>query len=115
MVIGAGAKILGPITLHEGAKVGCNAVVVKDVPSGATAVGVPARPARLIRYLAALGSDRPARSMLGHHGIKQEGNADALLDEAHDGADLVGGELDVRLKAMPRASAARRWPRAGKP
>ena len=43
VVIGAGAKVLGPITLGEGARVGSNAVVVKDVPSGATAVGIPAR------------------------------------------------------------------------
>lgn len=43
VIVGAGAKILGPITMHDGAKVGSNAVVVKDVPSGATAVGIPAR------------------------------------------------------------------------
>jgi serine O-acetyltransferase len=41
VVIGAGAKILGPITVSEGARIGCNAVVVKDVPEGATVVGVP--------------------------------------------------------------------------
>ena len=43
VVVGAGAKILGPITISEGAKIGSNAVVVKDVPPGATAVGIPAR------------------------------------------------------------------------
>ena len=43
VVIGAGAKVLGPITLGAGAKVGSNAVVVRDVPPGATAVGIPAR------------------------------------------------------------------------
>jgi len=43
VIIGAGAKVLGPIVLGEGAKVGSNAVVVKDVPAGATAVGIPAR------------------------------------------------------------------------
>ena len=43
VIVGAGAKILGPITLGAGAKVGSNAVVVKDVPAGATAVGIPAR------------------------------------------------------------------------
>ena len=43
VVVGAGAQILGPITIGEGAKVGSNAVVVKDVPEGATAVGNPAR------------------------------------------------------------------------
>jgi serine O-acetyltransferase len=43
VVVGAGAKILGPITIGAGAKIGSNAVVVKDVPSGATAAGIPAR------------------------------------------------------------------------
>ena len=43
VVIGAGAKVLGPITISAGAKVGSNAVVTKPVPAGATAVGNPAR------------------------------------------------------------------------
>jgi len=43
VVIGAGAKILGPITIGAGAKIGSNAVVVKDVPAEATAIGIPAR------------------------------------------------------------------------
>jgi len=42
VVIGAGAKILGDITLREGCYVGANAVVLKEVPAGMTAVGVPA-------------------------------------------------------------------------
>lgn len=43
VVIGAGAKILGPITIGKGAKVGSNAVVIKDIPSNSVAVGIPAR------------------------------------------------------------------------
>lgn len=43
VVIGAGAKVLGPITVGEDAQIGANAVVVKDVPAGAVAVGVPGR------------------------------------------------------------------------
>ncbi len=43
VIVGAGAKIIGPITLGAGAKVGSNAVVVKPVPAGATAIGIPAR------------------------------------------------------------------------
>jgi serine O-acetyltransferase len=43
VVIGAGAKVLGPIIIGKGAKIGSNAVVVKDVPTNATAVGIPAR------------------------------------------------------------------------
>ena len=43
VVIGAGAKVLGPVLVGDGAKIGSNAVVVRDVPPGATAVGIPAR------------------------------------------------------------------------
>jgi len=43
VVVGAGAKILGPITVGDGAKIGSNAVVVREVPAGATAIGIPAR------------------------------------------------------------------------
>jgi serine O-acetyltransferase len=42
VLIGTGAKILGPVTIGDGARVGANAVVIEDVPAGATAVGIPA-------------------------------------------------------------------------
>lgn len=41
--IGAGAKIIGPVTLHDHAQVGANAVVTKDVPEGMVAIGIPAQ------------------------------------------------------------------------
>ena len=43
VVIGSGAQVLGPIDVGEGAKIGANAVVTKDVPPGATVVGIPAK------------------------------------------------------------------------
>jgi serine O-acetyltransferase len=43
VVVGAGAKVLGPFTVGAGSRIGSNSVVVKAVPAGATAVGVPAR------------------------------------------------------------------------
>ena len=43
VVVGAGAKILGNITIGENSKVGANSVVVKDVPANCTAVGIPAK------------------------------------------------------------------------
>ncbi|QTE30457.1 serine O-acetyltransferase EpsC [Pengzhenrongella sicca] len=43
VVVGAGAKILGPVWIGSGAQIGANAVVITDVPAGAIAVGVPAR------------------------------------------------------------------------
>jgi serine O-acetyltransferase len=44
VVIGSGAQVLGPIEVGEGAKIGANAVVTKDVAAGATVVGIPAKP-----------------------------------------------------------------------
>lgn len=42
--IGAGAQVLGPITVGKGARIGANAVVTRDVPEGATMIGIPAKP-----------------------------------------------------------------------
>lgn len=50
--VGAGAKILGPVTIGDDAVVGANAVVLHDVPAGTTVVGIPAHPVE--------GSDRRA-------------------------------------------------------
>ncbi|AIY84083.1 serine O-acetyltransferase [Clostridium baratii str. Sullivan] len=43
VIIGAGAKVLGPIIIGNNVKVGANSVVLKDVPDNATAVGIPAK------------------------------------------------------------------------
>ena len=45
--IGAGAKIIGPVTIGSDVKIGANAVVTRDIPDGATAVGIPARVIKL--------------------------------------------------------------------
>ena len=43
VVIGAGAKILGPLYVGDNVKIGANAVVLKDIPANSTAVGIPAK------------------------------------------------------------------------
>lgn len=63
VMVGAGAKILGPVTLGEGVRVGANSVVVSDVPADCTVIGVPARIVR-----AELPAARnPLRIDLNHH------------------------------------------------
>jgi serine O-acetyltransferase len=44
VIIGSGAQVLGPIRVAKGARIGANAVVTRDVPEGASMVGIPARP-----------------------------------------------------------------------
>ena len=47
VMVGAGAKVLGPITIHDNARIAAGAVVLQEVPEGATAVGVPAQIVRV--------------------------------------------------------------------
>lgn len=63
VMVGAGAKILGPITVGAGARVGANSVVVEEVPAGATVVGIPAR---IVQTDAPRSTD-PYRVDLNHH------------------------------------------------
>jgi serine O-acetyltransferase len=63
--IGAGAKLLGPITIGDNCVIGANAVVLTDVPANSIAAGVPAtiRPRRSRSPLSVVGGDRPAAEM----------------------------------------------------
>jgi serine O-acetyltransferase len=47
--VGSGAKIIGGVTIGDGARIGANAVVLHDVPAGATMVGIPAKPVSATR------------------------------------------------------------------
>ena len=60
--LGAGAKIIGGVTLGQGVRVGANAVVVKDIPAFATVVGIP--PAQVIRLREPAQSTNPEKSEL---------------------------------------------------
>ncbi len=64
VLVGAGAKILGPITIGAGSVVGANAVVTKDSPPDAVLVGVPARPrSKHVAPPAASGAGSPEYSI----------------------------------------------------
>ncbi len=96
VVIGAGAKILGPITMHAGAKVGSNAVVVKDVPAGATAVGIPAR---IIEESTAQKREEHAAKM-GFSAYAIAGGDEDPLSKALNGLLDHGAEVDQKFDGL---------------
>ncbi|MGA9761140.1 MAG: serine O-acetyltransferase [Gaiellaceae bacterium] len=74
VVVGAGAKVLGAITVGEYSRIGANAVVVKPVPSGAVVVGVPGE-------IVTAKETRPARTMPNlEHGQLPDVLGDAVAD-----------------------------------
>lgn len=96
VMVGAGAKILGPIILGEGARVGANSVVVEAVPPGATVVGIPAR---IVMTDTPKPASGPCRVNLNHHLVPDPvGKAIAQL------ADRVAF-LEARLAARDRPAA----------
>jgi serine O-acetyltransferase len=103
VVVGAGAKILGPIAIGDGAKIGSNAVVVKPVPPGATAIGIPARiveshesQGRFAAYAVSRDANDPLAQAL-HELIDHSAEADLRIE--HIMAELQ--RLGVKLGEEP--------------
>jgi serine O-acetyltransferase len=93
VIIGAGAKVLGPIRVGDNARVGSNAVVLDDVPDNTTVVGIPARPV----------DRQPTRDRnvpaFDPYGIPCDGSLDPLLrdlDQMH--CELA--ELEARVARL---------------
>ena len=108
VVVGAGAKILGPFTVGDGAKVGSNSVVVKPVPPGATVVGIPARvveatpdAARLAfdAYAVSADMDDPVAKVLLALGSKTEGLGGQLEEILRRLENLEAGQGDTPRRA----------------
>ena len=104
VVVGAGAKILGPITVGDNARVGSNSVVVKDVPPGATAIGIPGRIINPVVDEKSRRRTAIAKKMgfdaYGQHGQMPDPVAhaiDCMLDHLHL-VDQKMEQMDVALK-----------------
>lgn len=99
VVVGAGAKVLGPITIAAGARVGSNAVVTKPVPAGATAVGNPAR----ILDRSEQGRQREAQAeKMGFSAYAVGRDQDDPLAKAIHGLIDHAAETDRRLASLLR-------------
>jgi serine O-acetyltransferase len=108
VIIGAGAKVLGPITVGDNARVGSNAVVLEPVPPDTTVVGIPARPVDRAPI-----RDRKARGF-DPYGIPADGSLDPLL---HDLDDLHNelAELEARVARLAAQQMQQRQPTADQP
>ncbi len=102
VIIGAGAKVLGSFTVGEGAKVGSNAVVVKEVPAGATAVG---NPARIIEKEAQSARDDAAARMFAAYGLTPNGD-DPLSKALHGLIDNAASQELQLVKIVAALKAA---------
>jgi len=79
VVIGSGAKVLGPFTVGKGSRIGSNSVVIKEVPANATVVGVPGR--------VVMAAEKPAEKTDLEHGKLPDPEAKAiacLFDQVRD-------------------------------
>ena len=98
VTIGSGAKLLGPITVGHGAKIGANSVVIHDVPSNSTVVGNPGHPVRVGGQLPE-GPDTDWVHLPDPVADALKGLGDRITELEHMVADLTGKErrqADVR-------------------
>jgi serine O-acetyltransferase len=95
VIIGAGAKVLGPITVGDNARIGSNAVVVEPVPPDTTVVGVPARPVdrKLPRPSGGQAAD------FDPYGMPCDDSLDPLLRDL-EGLRAELSELEARVARM---------------
>ena len=98
VVVSAGAKVLGGFEVGDGAKIGSNAVVIKPVPAGATAVGIPAR---IIQSKAGESADvAPTDSKFSAYGITKE---DDPLSQALHGLVNSAASQDHQIALLWQA------------
>lgn len=101
VVVGAGAKVLGPIIIGPGARIGSNAVVVKDVPAGATVIGIPGRVVK--RATAQDEQDRRRRAFAKKIGFDAYGTSQDMPDPVANAIDRMLDHihaLDTKLELM---------------
>ncbi len=106
VIVGASAKVLGGFTVGDGARIGSNAVVVKEVPAGATAVG---NPARILQKEADAAREETANRLgFSAYGLSPDGD-DPLVKALHgliDHAATQQAEIERLVNALKRQGIA---------
>ncbi|WP_028454239.1 serine O-acetyltransferase [Chitinilyticum litopenaei] len=102
VIVGAGAKVLGGFTIGEGAKIGSNAVVVKAVPAGATAIGIPARIVEAVPQPACSEEDQARAAKAAQLGFSAYGIASDMNDPM---VKAIHGLLDHTVATDARLEA----------
>ncbi|HBA65515.1 MAG TPA: serine O-acetyltransferase [Methylococcaceae bacterium] len=109
VVVGAGAKVLGPIEIGEGARIGSNSVVLKSVPAGATVVGIPGH----VIDPKAKRPDSDRKKIAAKMGFDAYGTSDDMTDPVAkainhmlDHMQAVDGQLEMMKKALKDAGIA---------
>ncbi len=97
VIVGSGAQILGPLVVSDGARIGANAVVLQDVPQGATMVGIPAK--------IVMGRDKSLEDEFCAYGTPTEGLPDPIthsFESLRNQLNVLGErivELETKLEA----------------
>jgi serine O-acetyltransferase len=102
VIVSAGAKVLGGFTVGDGAKIGSNSVVIKEVPAGATAVGIPAR---IIRKETNSFREEAAARMFSAYGITPNGD-DPLSKALHGLIDNAATQEHQIIKIIEALRSA---------
>jgi serine O-acetyltransferase len=100
VTIGSGAKLLGPITIGHGAKIGANSVVIHDVPPNSTVVGNPGHPVR-VDGRRPEGPDTDWLHLPDPVADALKGLADRITQLEHIVADLTGTEPAKPAEVRP--------------
>ena len=104
VIIGAGAQLLGPIHIGDYARIGSNAVVVKDVEAEMTVVGIPARPVK---------EKIPADHHFEAYGTPKDEESDPVLTMLHvmqnDVANLRMRVTELESENSELANSAKKW------
>ena len=110
VIVGSGAQVLGPVTVGENARIGANAVVLKDVPEGVTMVGIPAKQV-LPRQVGEPAHRVPRlRHAAGRHSRSDRQGARCVVGRDRGAAHAAGGAGERRRRrgGAPRGRPAGR-------